>query len=70
MGHEGRRDGPQQQEAPVPAAVGIDRAAQSWKQIRPGLRFVEDDQAPALDEPVPLDIEAQPVGGLLQVEVR
>ena len=66
-----RRGGnrPEKQEAAGAPAVGIDRPPQARKHLGPGLGLVQHDEPGAPHPLLPLEIEAEPVGLELEVEV-
>jgi len=69
LGHDGRRDRSQDQEAPVSSTIAVDRGTQPRKHLRPRLRLVEDDERPGVLKFGPLQVEAEPLGLLFEVEI-
>ncbi len=67
--HECRRHGAEQQEAPVAAPIGVDRTPEPGEERGKRLRLVEDGADPAGADAVPLDVEPDALGLLLEVEV-
>lgn len=51
-------------------AILIDRASHSGKDLRPGLRLVENDALPTRRARCPFEVESQSLGFLLQIVVR
>jgi hypothetical protein len=69
MGHQVRRHRPENQKPPIALAIGINGTSKPGENVRPGLRLVQNDQAAAGDNGVPLRVEPCPVARLLEIEV-
>src|SRR5207237_166940 len=69
MMHQRWRDGTEQKKPPVPFSIGIDRTAQSRKDLRPLLSFIENDEAIPSNHLLPRKVETEPIPLLLQIEI-
>jgi len=67
--HQRGRHGAEQQEAPHPASITVDCAAQPLEDLGPRLRLVQDHQLLTGCKSVPLKIQSETIRLLLQIEV-